>query len=85
MNITNKLHMHVWEDPNEEPMECLDLTWTDAYPNMSTGTDYPNDGYIQFGADMSDGRWVELRIPFDMIPELKEVAEQCQRNWEGQK
>ncbi len=81
MDITNKLHVHVWDvnAPDADPIDCLDADHTGSYPNMSTNTDYPNDGYVQFGANMANGDWIELRIPFDMIPELKEASEQCQR------
>ena len=84
MDIKGKLHVHIWDvnAPDADPIDCVEADFTDAYPNMSTDPKYGNDGYIQFGADLANGDWIELRIPFDMIPELPGVVEACQAHWD---
>ena len=57
MDITTKLHMHVWSKDNEDIEDELDLEYVGTYC----------DGYLQFGADLN-GRYVELHIPPSMIP-----------------
>ena len=80
MDIKNELHMHVWSKNHEDIDEELDLKHVGTYPNMS-GPDN-NDGYVQFGVTLSDGRWVELRIPFSIFPELDGAAHECQSHWD---
>ena len=83
-DITKTLVMNRWtkgyeEDDDFDP-ECLEPDWRDSYPNMGSPED--NDGYHQFGATDAQGNYYELRIPFDMIPELAPCADETQRNWE---
>ena len=59
------IHVHIWAGALEEPEEDVNLKHTDTYPNMEQDPNYPNDGYYQFGAELSNGRWLELRIPLD--------------------
>jgi len=83
-SITKELTLGLWtegweEDDNYDP-EYLELEWKDTYPNMSGDED--NDGYHQFGGTDCNGNYFELRIPFDMIPELQPCADESQRHWD---
>jgi len=82
--MKEQLIINVWDVEQDEPLEDgLEAEHRDTYPNMSGPS--MNDGYVQFGCTLKDGTWLEVRIPFDMIPELHTEMAECQAVWDARR
>ncbi len=58
------LVVNVWnaeKDP-DNPVEELEATWRDTYDDCDDGRDLR---YHQYGAERSNGEYLEIRIPID--------------------
>ncbi len=46
-----KVHVNIFKGPEHEDMECHDVESLDIY-----------DDYVQYGCDMPNGDWMEVRV-----------------------